>query len=507
MDDLIPAELKEKLNACRKLPSPPSFALQVIDLANDPEVEIDRVVTVLSQDPAIVGKILRTANSPLYANYRQVETLQVAILLLGLNATLSLALSFSLIKGLPQENEGTALNHPLYWKRAGLAAAASRVLGKYCAIHHVEELFIAALLQDIGMLALDQIYPDLYADPTLIQQDHTMMVTHEQEKVGANHAIVGGWLLTQWQLPERLHGAVAFSENPLAFPADDERGPFVRCVAGGGVLAHLLLNGATDLALQETEKKLGTWLDIPRPQLIPLLKDMMSIIPEVDQLFDLNISQEINPEDLLERARESQCLQTLHVAQENEQLKTGTIHLESQYDQLEESSQRDGLTGVFNRAFLDEYVAKAFQQVLRNGLPISLGFVDLDHFKQVNDTYGHAVGDQVLQAAAKLLQNQVRACDVVGRYGGEEFVVVLSGSPASGAQLVFDRILDAFRHTPHEVGEGQTLTVTTSIGMATHSADHPFPDVRTWLHAADQGVYAAKRNGRDQCRTLEDATT
>ena len=221
MDERIPAELQGKLKACRSLPSPPTYALQVLEMVNDPEVEIDKAVQVLSLDPAIVSKIFRIANSPLYAHLRKVETLKTAVLLLGLNATTSLALSFSLVTGLRHKGHSASLNHPFYWKRAGLAAAASRVLGQYCEIRELEELFIAALLQDIGMLALNQVLPDLYAGPTLNQADHTCVVTHEQNQLGVTHATVGGWLLGQWQLPERLQMAVAYSERPLQFPPED----------------------------------------------------------------------------------------------------------------------------------------------------------------------------------------------------------------------------------------------------------------------------------------------
>ncbi len=184
MTELISPELERKLKNCRGLPSPPTYALKIIDLVNDPELNIDQAVKVFALDPVMVSKILRIANSPLYASHRKVDTLQMAILLLGLNATISLALSFSLVTGLRQGHFDASLNHSLYWKRAGLAAAASRVLGTYGELQCLEELFIAALLQDIGMLAIDRISPDLYADSTLNQYQHTQVVDHERQQLG-----------------------------------------------------------------------------------------------------------------------------------------------------------------------------------------------------------------------------------------------------------------------------------------------------------------------------------
>ena len=503
MYERIPTELEGKLKTCRSLPSPPAFALQVIELANDPEVHIDQAVKVFSLDPAIVSKILRIANSPLYANQRKVENLHMAVCLLGLTAITSLALSFSLVTGLRQEEHGATLNHPLYWKRTGLAAAASRVLGQYCEVGALEELFIAALLQDIGMLALDRVCPDLYAYPELNQHSHGQVVSHEHKRLGVSHATVGGWLLAQWNLPEYLHVAVAYSEDPLQLPPEDERARFVRCVAGSGALANLLLNGGTDHTLQDTGDKLEAWLGLPRDHLADILEQMQPAIAEVDHLFDMNIRSEVNFVDLINMAREGQLLQNLQVCHEIEQLKVGTVNLESQYEQLENSSQRDGLTKVFNRAFLDEYLEKAFRKSLRDGTPLSLGFIDLDHFKQVNDTYGHLVGDQVLQTVADILLTKARTSDLVGRYGGEEFVIILPGTPSAGASVFFHRLLDALRLVRHDIAEGQSISVLASIGGATHSQDKPFPNVRAFVTAADRAVYLAKDNGRNRYVTLD----
>jgi len=506
MTELISPELERKLKTCRRLPSPPTYALKIIDLVNDPELDIGQAVKVFSLDPVMVSKILRIANSPLYASQRKVDTLQMAILLLGLNATISLALSFSLVNGLRQGHSDASLNHSLFWKRAGLAAAASRVLGAYGELQCLEELFIAALLQDIGMLALDRISPDLYADSTLNQYRHTQVVDHELQQLGCSHATVGGWLLAQWGLPDRLHRAVTFSENPQQVPLDHQQEKFVRYVAGAGALANLLLNGGQDHSLQETKEKLETWLGLPGEQLPNLLEQLQPVLTEVDHLFDMNISNEVHQEDLIEMARESQLLTNLHICHEVEKLKEGTINLETQYEQLQNSAQRDELTKLYNRSFLDEYLDKMFKQSLRDGSTFTLGFLDLDHFKQVNDTYGHSVGDQVLKAAADILQTQVRGSDVVGRYGGEEFLIVLPETPPAGAQDVFHRILKAFRQTRHAISSGQQIGVTASIGSATHSPEHPFSTIGHLLDAADQALYQVKHHGRNNIRMYEEAS-
>ena len=505
MTELLPPELKRKLKTCRSLPSPPTYALKIIELVNDPELDINQVVKVFSLDPVMVSKILRIANSPLYASQQKVDTLQMAIVRLGFDAALSLALSFSLVSGLRQGRFDASLNHPLYWKRAALAAAASRILGAYSEMECVEELFIASLLQDIGMLALDHICHDLYDDSALNQYQHAQVIEHERQQLGCSHATVGGWLLAQWGLPDRLHMSVTYSEDPQQMPVEDQHAKFVRCVAGAGALANLLLNKGQDHSLQEAKEKLEVWLELPGTHLPDLLAQLQPILTEVDHLFDMNVSKEVHPEDLIDMARESQFLTNLHICQEVEKLKEGTINLETQYEQLQHSAQRDELTKVYNRSFLDEYLEKMFKQSLRDESTFTLGFLDLDFFKQVNDAYGHAVGDDILKAAADILLSQMRSSDVVGRYGGEEFLIVLPETPSVGAQDVFHRILEAFRQKRHIIASGKQIRVTASIGIATHSQKNPFPTIDGIIKAADEALYHVKQHGRNNYRISEEA--
>ena len=233
-------ELQEKLNSCPNLPSPPTIALKIIELANDPDADFKHIIQLLNRDPALASKILRIANSPLYPYGKKVENLHQAMMVLGLNATISLALSFSLVHSL-QTTKGTGLDHTLFWKRALMAGTACQVLGNTCKVAEKEELYLAGLLQDLGMLALDQVFPDLYAAHAGQQSNHESVILYEQESLGLTHGAVGSWLLAQWNLPERLRIAVAGSDDPSRIPAQDERAKFAYCVALSGKIAEIFL--------------------------------------------------------------------------------------------------------------------------------------------------------------------------------------------------------------------------------------------------------------------------
>ena len=160
---------------------------------------------------------------------------------------------------------------------------------------------------------------------------------------------------------------------------------------------------------------------------------------------------------------------------------------------LEQMNRTDTLTGLYNRRYLEEELARQHLDARRHHDPIVLLLLDLDQFKRVNDTYGHPVGDLVLCEFARRLRDEVRAGDTAGRWGGEEFVVILPRTDLEGALQLADRIRRATADVPIVVG-GESIHVTLSGGCAVGPADAPSELVRQ----ADARMYAAKRAGRDQ---------
>jgi diguanylate cyclase (GGDEF)-like protein len=161
----------------------------------------------------------------------------------------------------------------------------------------------------------------------------------------------------------------------------------------------------------------------------------------------------------------------------------------------ERRAQTDPLTGVLNRRSLIERLDAACTRAKARGLPIALLFIDLDHFKQINDTFGHPAGDACLRAIIAPIHAELRQSDVIGRYGGEEFVVILSSADAAAATPIAQRILERVADV-RVSGFGSPISVTCSIGIATSDT------LGIWgeplLAQADAAVYAAKRSGRNQ---------
>jgi two-component system, cell cycle response regulator len=168
---------------------------------------------------------------------------------------------------------------------------------------------------------------------------------------------------------------------------------------------------------------------------------------------------------------------------------------------LYESAMHDPLTGVYNRRYLDDHLEAEFAFAARHGSSLSLMLIDADHFKRVNDTWGHAAGDTALKALAGHLQRSVRTEDMIARFGGEEFAVLAREITLDGARAVAERIRLLVEATPVQLDDGQIVTITVSVGVVTLGGDRQFSSADALLEAADEALYRAKEAGRNRTET------
>jgi len=166
-------------------------------------------------------------------------------------------------------------------------------------------------------------------------------------------------------------------------------------------------------------------------------------------------------------------------------------------DEVRLLSMTDPLTGVSNRRSILSHLNREQERSRNFGPSLSVLMVDMDHFKQINDTWGHPVGDRVLVEAARVLKETVRQNDQVGRFGGEEFLIVLPGTDTQGALFLAERCRERINRLQFEMVDGSTLRLTASLGLYCNSANRNV-SVDEMLRLADDALYEAKRNGRNQ---------
>ncbi len=210
------------------------------------------------------------------------------------------------------------------------------------------------------------------------------------------------------------------------------------------------------------------------------------------------ITKPINFAELEARVRSMLRIKELHDAVERRERELARINLE-----LQRMAVTDGLTGLYNRRHIEERVREMFEHSLRLHEPLSVVLFDLDHFKSVNDTHGHQVGDEVLRQLAQLLKKVARDIDRVGRYGGEEFLVVLPGTVLDAAVTFAERARQEVEGFVFQF-EGGTLRRTMSCGVA----GWPHPRIRNYdelVKAADDALYVAKERGRNRAIRFDGA--
>jgi diguanylate cyclase (GGDEF)-like protein len=165
---------------------------------------------------------------------------------------------------------------------------------------------------------------------------------------------------------------------------------------------------------------------------------------------------------------------------------------------VERQALVDGLTGIANRRQCEEALTSEISRAERLGAPMTLVLADLDDFKAVNDLHGHTVGDDVLREFASVLKATVRDSDLAGRWGGEEFMLLLPGTDAAGAANLADRVRAGLAERSFLGRNGEVVTVTCSFGVAQHQAGN---HERELFASADRALYRAKREGKNRVET------
>lgn len=166
------------------------------------------------------------------------------------------------------------------------------------------------------------------------------------------------------------------------------------------------------------------------------------------------------------------------------------------YERTKKLSITDGLTKVFNHRYFQEQLTREFSRSRRSGKPLSLILLDIDHFKRFNDTYGHQQGDTVLKELARVLQSNIRFCDVLARYGGEEFAIIMPDTEMEVCGMASERLREAVEK--HSVpGQDEELKVTISMGLST-TPSAEITSAAELISAADRALYRAKENGRNR---------
>jgi diguanylate cyclase (GGDEF)-like protein len=216
---------------------------------------------------------------------------------------------------------------------------------------------------------------------------------------------------------------------------------------------------------------------------------------EMVDIFCANVSVGLANVDLFENLESKVAERTRELAEAYTVLEQGKRELEAANTQLRQLAMTDPLTNVFNRRYLFDMGAKLFGMARRYQWSMTVLLIDIDHFKSINDTYGHAAGDEVLIQTARAVKNRLRETDVFGRIGGEEFVVIAPSTDLEAAKILAQDLMVRLAQG-NVAWDGKNISLTVSIGIAIcHPED---PSIENVIERADVAMYRAKGGGRNQ---------
>ena len=492
------APILEKVLSCPNLPSLPMVAMELLELTSDPDVALSHIAKVVQHDQALCSKILRTVNSSYYGLSKPCPTITRALAYLGLSTVKSLVLGFSLIDSTSAKNDDFDLVH--YWRRCFQAAAAARRFATTTRVVDPEEAFIAALMQDIGMLAIHAaIGPEYEKVIAETEGDHALLPRHETATLGFTHAEAGAQLAERWHLPTQLVDPIRNHHRQLERP--DQFGPIVNTVILACSVSRVLTAAAPKAALNSLYVMSNMLFGLSESDTRSVVAMTSEDARELSGLLDVHVGDTPDVTSLLAEAEEAKIKHDLEVQRE-------TMQLRESNEQLAKQALTDGLTQVGNREQFDQELSSRFEQATMFNGSLGLVIADADHFKRLNDEYGHQVGDAVLVELARRLREQTGSAGVVCRYGGEEFGVILPGSSRRDAAKVAEGLRAAIGEKPFDLRADElgvdSVEVTVSLGVAAlePAVTKHFSKPALLVRAADGALYAAKRAGRNCVRVF-----
>lgn len=611
IDPLRYAELK----ASGKLPSPSGAALALIEKLKREDVSLPEICRLIQSDPALTGRLLKIANSALYARPRPAAAVTPEILMmLGLPAVRALILAFALIEG-HREGPARRFDYRAFWSASLAEACAAQMIGAQLRVAPAAELFTLGLIAEIGRLALASLSPERYDEILLTLPARPAtdeLLAAERSAFDFDHLELGSQLAAEWGLPRLFQQAIRWHALPetdwpeldarttrlaktlslahglaesffaedearaswalAAIPRAQELGvldwlaladaalaswrewgeiltvatrplvSFVELAAmpqGSRQALRVLVvedDAATRRLVEGVLTKAGftvrtaadgeaglvianEWLpeivvtDVLMPGLsgLELIRALRAgeggqqfyivVITVLDATDKLVEAFACGADDYVVKPLDARVLLArlqagVRITRLRQELIERNLQLAEALARAETAALTDVLTGFPNRRYAMQRLSQECAAAERSDRPLSLLMLDLDHFKAINDRFGHDAGDAALVEAARRLRAAARASDVVCRFGGEEFLVIAPDTPLEAARRLGERLNAAVKEIPIVIA-GKEHRITISVGVA-EKAGHHCANVDQFLKAADAALYAAKAAGRDR---------
>jgi diguanylate cyclase (GGDEF)-like protein len=381
----------------------------------------------------------------------------------------------------------------MYWRRSLTTATVARLLALRIDKDLGDAAFVGGLLCDIGILAATQYAEEVYL-PAIAsyRQGEKPLHAVEQETLGLTHEDLSTTLLKHWSLPDEICQAVQTHHHPLTPDSArrDAEPILTRILRASALLADLFVGDTLAGNLPHVTQQVAQGIPLPEEDLDNVLKNLDGQVQEIASMLELDIGSTL-------AYHEIQAAATTQLASLSMEAELHAQKLANQNRKLAEEATTDKLTGIANRAALDDHFAAVCKRCRDNQSPIALILLDLDHFKRINDTFGHTAGDQVLSHVGQVLKQFQSTSRLAGRYGGEEFAVVAENITKEQLRTLAESIRTKVARITVP-NDAKPVRVTASLGAAHMKPGDPNLSVATLIERADTCLYQAKNSGRNR---------
>ncbi|WP_319526000.1 GGDEF domain-containing protein [uncultured Desulfosarcina sp.] len=476
-----------------KLPSPPAIAVRIIEAVKKEETSFDELSRIIMADPALTSKVLRAANSPMYAIPSKIDTIQRALTVLGFNALKNIALSFVIANELNADSDDS-FDFDYFWKRSVTAAVSADLIASLIG-KKSDDIFVTGLLQDIGVVILYLSDPQEYLKVLEEKKRSKSNAIDLEKKIfGFDHQEIGMEVLRYWGLPDSICEPVGSHHGKSIDGSGD--GTAEEILNLSDKLSSLYHGDQRQKKLSQVKSAFRTLYGIDSSEITELVDQVASHSVEIISFFDIDPGDMQPLSEILYEAKEELGKVNLSYEQLVRELEYAKAELKKANQRLSEMAFRDGLTGLYNHRYFQEQLEKEVNRAMRYQRDLSLIIFDLDHFKKVNDTHGHLVGDMVLKKVAEIALLTVRESDMVARYGGEEFAIILPETEMKGVVTLAERIRKQIASMQIAV-DSKYVSVTASFGVTLWENGMTNTNKENMICSADNALYQSKKKGRN----------
>ncbi len=484
--------LKDMPRRIGKLPTLPGVAIRILQAMRREIPNIREISEIIASDAPLSAKVLQVVNSSFYGLSNQITSVHQAMMYLGLNAVKNIALSFSLINNSSKKTNG-CFDHVQFWKGSLIGAVAAKLITEKANKPHGENAFFLGLLQDIGMLIMSQSMPNEYGEVLAkARSNGTPLHEIESTMLKFNHMEVGEYVTHGWGLPLAFSAPIGAHHAPerLSQPSSDIE--FQAKILHLSSLYIDLFNHAhphASSAYAPIEKRISTYGMASAVDPFAIAEQILANIKGIFPIFEIQIDEK-EYIDILETSRNE-------LAELSTEL---TDQVQTQSQDLEKIKLQlgiDSMTQLNNHNRFLENLQHEMSRASRYKTPLSVIMGDIDHFKSINDFFGHLAGDHALKSVAAQLKQMLRDSDQIARYGGEEFAIILPMTEPGDAMKAAERLRKSIESLKLRYN-GKPITVTMSFGVAAME-NAGEGEVEGLVKKADEALYEAKNTGRNKC--------